>query len=124
MRDVTIYVVDDDDGIRDSLQALLECEGFSVVVFASGADFLGYARPDGPCCILLDVHLPGISGLQLLDGIRSESPTIPVIVMTGRPDPAVVRHVNRAGVTLLEKPFAAIELMRSIEEAVRGGLLH
>ena len=124
MRDVTIYVVDDDEGIRDSLQVLLECEGFSVIVFASAAELLGYARPDGRCCILLDVHLPGISGLQLLDGIRSESPTIPVIVMTGRSDPAVVRHINRAGVTLLEKPFAAIELMRSIEEAVRGGLLH
>ena len=124
MRETTIYVVDDDDGVRDSIRILLECEGFDVVTFASCADFLHHARPDGSCCLVLDVHIPGMSGLQLLEAIRREGTIIPVVVITGRLHPAIQRSVDRAGVRLLEKPFAAGELMSAIEEALRGGRLH
>jgi FixJ family two-component response regulator len=116
----TIYVVDDDDAVRDSIRVLLECEGFAVVEFASCADFLRYARPDGRSCIVLDVHMPGMGGLELLDRIRRDKMIMPVIAMTGRPDPAIARAVNRVGAALLEKPFRGDELVRSIERIFRA----
>lgn len=119
-RDTTIYVVDDDDAVRDSIRVLLECEGFTVVVFASGADYLRQARPDGRSCVVFDMHMPGMSGLELLDHIRRDKMTMPAIIMTGRPDSAIGRAVDRAGAALLEKPFRGSELVDSIETALRG----
>jgi FixJ family two-component response regulator len=119
-RAATIYVVDDDDAIRDSLRMLLEAEGFTVVDFATGAEFLRIARPDGHCCIVLDVNMPGMSGLELLDRIHGGNTLIPVVLMTGRPGPATAKAAARAGAVLLEKPFKGRELLDAIEENLRG----
>ena len=122
-REATIYVVEDDDVVRDSIRALLESDGFTVVDFASCADFLRHARPDGRSCIVLDVHMPGMSGLELLDRLRRENMSILAIVIAGKPDPAIRRAVDRAGARLLVKPFTGSELVGAIEEVLRGGQL-
>jgi FixJ family two-component response regulator len=121
-RPATIYVIDDDDAVRDSLRMLLEAEGFTVVDFACGAEFLRLARPDGHCCIVLDVNMPGMSGLELLDRIRGNT-LIPVVLMTGGPGPATAKAAARAGAVLLEKPFQQRELLDAIEENLRGSSL-
>jgi len=118
----TIYIVDDDDGIRNALRSLLECEGFDVAAFASCADFLRHVRPERPSCLLLDVHMPGMSGLELLERIRCGGTGLPAILMTGNPDPAILSAAERAGVALLRKPFAAEDLVDSINEALRDHL--
>jgi len=119
-RPTTIYIVDDNDAVRDSLRMLLEVEGFTVVDFPSGAEFLVGARPIGQCCLLLDLHMPGISGLELLERLRGDKSPIPVVVMTGYPNLAAARAVARAEATLLEKPFSGRELLDAIEKSLRG----
>jgi FixJ family two-component response regulator len=120
--DATIYVIDDDDSVRDAIRVLLECEGFHVIAFASCTDFLRLARPDRASCLVLDVHLPGMGGLELLDRIQRDKLTLPTVLMTARPDPATLGAADRAGVALLQKPFAADELIGLINEAMRGRL--
>jgi len=118
----TIYIVDDDDGIRSALRSLLECEGFEVAAFASGADFLRHVRPETPSCLVLDVHMPGMSGLELLERIRRGGAGLPAVLMTGNPDPAIRSAAERAGVALLRKPFAPEDLVDSINDALRDHL--
>lgn len=125
MRAATVYVVEDDDAVRDSLQVLLECEGFTVVAFGSAeAFFFGEAPLEGDGCLLLDGHLPGMSGHELLDALRRERIEIAVVLMSADSSPAMRRAAERHGARLLEKPVAADELLRAIEDALRGGRLH
>jgi FixJ family two-component response regulator len=119
-RQATIYVIDGDDAVRDSLLMLLEAEGFAVVDFASGAEFLRLGRPDGRSCLLLDMRMPDLSGVELLERVRGQYPLMPVVVMTGRPSPATARAAARAGAALLEKPFRGRELLDAIERGLRG----
>jgi FixJ family two-component response regulator len=114
----TAYVVDDDDAVRDSIRMLLECEGFTVCTYASGTAFLREARPDGNSCLVVDAHMPGMSGLELLDQLRRDGITTPAMVMTGALDARIRSAVNRVGVLLLEKPFRAGELAGCIERAI------
>jgi two-component system, LuxR family, response regulator FixJ len=116
----TIYVIDDDDAVRDSLRMLLEAEGFLVVEFASGAEFLRAGHPDGHSCLLLDTHMPGLSGVELLERVRGDHPLIPMVVMTGRPGAAFAKAAASAGAPLLEKPFQGRELLDAIENSLRG----
>ncbi len=120
MRERTIYVIDDDDAVRDSIRMMLECDGFTVAEFASCVDFLRHARPDGCSCIVLDVHMPGMSGLELLDRLRRDKVMVPVVVATGRHDPSIARAVARAGAVLLQKPFRGTELIAAILQGLRG----
>jgi two-component system, LuxR family, response regulator FixJ len=118
----TVYVIDDDDAVRDSIRLLLECEGFRVVDFASAAEFLRQAPGDWHSCILTDMHMPGMTGLELIEEIRRRDPTIPIIAMTGRPDRAVEEAVEEADGTLLVKPFRFGELVAAIGKALRRRL--
>jgi len=118
----TIYVVDDDDAVRDAIRLLLEAEGFNVVALASAGDFLHHARPDGASCLVLDVHMPAMSGFELLDRIRLDKAGVPTVLITGRPDAATLAAARRAGVALLQKPFLANELMEAIKEALQKRL--
>jgi two-component system, LuxR family, response regulator FixJ len=116
----TIYVIDDDAAVRDSLRMLLEAEGFLVVEFASGAEFLRAGRLDGSSCLLLDMHMPGLSGVELLERVRGDHPRTPVVVMTGRPGAAIAKAAASAGAPLLEKPFRGRELLDAIAGSLRG----
>jgi two-component system CheB/CheR fusion protein len=113
-----VYVVDDDDAVRDSMRALLEASGIEVRDYASARDFLysGCRNSDG--CLLLDLHMPGMGGIELLELLRAEGCELPVIVITGRSDPTVKERVIRAGAqNVLEKPVDEAVLMNALDRA-------
>ncbi|MGO8914285.1 MAG: response regulator transcription factor [Stellaceae bacterium] len=119
-RGAIIYVIDDDDAVRDSLRALLECEGFTAVDFASCAAFLRHAPLQSRDCLVLDLHMPGMGGLELLERLRRDGIITAAILMTGRPDPAIAQAAARAGAPLLEKPFRVGDLLRAIATVHRA----
>ena len=111
----SIVIVDDDDAARDSLQTLLEVQGFTVESFETCEDFLGSAALHNGGCLVLDVHLPGMSGLELLDALNIRRIKLRTILVTGRNDKAIQeRAVALGAVTLLEKPIDFDALMAAI----------
>jgi two-component system response regulator FixJ len=116
----TVHVVDDDDSLRRSLQWLLESVGLTVETFSSAADFLARYRRGAPGCILLDLRMPGLSGLELHESFAEEGISLPVIFLTGHGDvPAAVRAMKGGAVDFLEKPFRDHELLESIHAALQ-----
>ena len=104
----TVVVVDDDDAVRDSLQAMLEAEGFVVDTFPNAADFLDGFRPTPNSCLLIDVRMPGMDGIELLTKLATRVSSPPVIMMTGHGDvPMAVMAMKLGAVDFIEKPFAA-----------------
>ncbi len=101
-----VVVVDDDDAVRDSLRILLETDDINVLTYASGEEFLA-SYPHTKCdCVMLDVHLPGVNGISVLQQLTAEGFEDPVILMTGRPSEAVRAEAKRAGaLALLLKPL-------------------
>jgi two-component system response regulator FixJ len=118
-RSSLVHVVDDDEAVRDSMRALLESHGFEVRDYASAKDFL-LGTPLQPMgCVLLDLHMPGMSGLELLDMLRARGSKLPVIAVTGRSDTALKERVVRAGaLVLLDKPVADDTLLNSLMRAL------
>jgi FixJ family two-component response regulator len=115
----TVYVVDDDDAVRDSLRSLLESHGLTVQDYASADDFLTDRQQPKAGCLLLDLHMPGMTGLQLLCKLRKDCSRLPVIVITGRSNPTLNQQIAQAGVfAMLEKPTNDEVLLWTI----RGGL--
>jgi two-component system response regulator FixJ len=115
----TIFLVDDDDFVRESLSALLEAYDFKVEAFASGKDFLaaGDGRADG--CLLLDIHMPGLSGIDVLKQLRTEQNDTPVILITGRRDQRIEAQAKALGVVaLLDKPIPHTELFAALRQAL------
>jgi FixJ family two-component response regulator len=122
LEDATVYVVDDDDGVRDSLQLLLESYGITVEAFESAEAFLGFYRPNGRACLVLDQHLPGATGLDFLGSPEGARLDLPVILVTGRGDAALRSRAFAAGVVAyLEKPVDDGALVAAIERAVADG---
>jgi two-component system, LuxR family, response regulator FixJ len=115
----TIYVVEDDDAVRDALQVYLEALNFTVVAFSSARAFLDHQRPPGHDCLLTDVHMPEMSGLELLTKLRRDKKTMPTVVMTGNETPDIRSAVEAEGAALLIKPFRQRELIAAIEAALR-----
>jgi FixJ family two-component response regulator len=115
----TVFVVDDDDLVRASIQGMLKSVGLRSETFGTAQDFLRSKRPDGPSCLVLDVRLPGVNGLdfqhQLVDaGIR-----IPVIFITGHGDiPMTVKAMKSGAVEFLTKPFRDQDLLDAIYQAL------
>lgn len=111
-----VAVVDDDDAVRDSLRFLLETAGFSVVTFGSAAQFLNEAKLGEFACLVVDQHMPGQTGLQLINSLRREGTRLPVALITGSPSPDLVRQANELGVAkVMEKPLDDDALLQFIE---------
>lgn len=113
-----IYVLDDDRRVREALSSLLSSSGLRVQVFASAAEYLEFKRPDAPACLILDLELPGMNGLELQQEIAGEeSPQI--VFVTGHGDvPSSVRAMKAGAIEFLLKPFDNQELLRSVEAAI------
>ena len=115
-----IYVVDDDEAVRDSLQILLESHGKQVATYASVRDFLDSFDPARCGCLLLDMHLPVMGGMELLSLLRERGSTLPVIMITGGGDARVRSQVLKAGAfAFFEKPVADERLLAAITDAAR-----
>jgi FixJ family two-component response regulator len=113
-----VYVLDDDYRVRESLAGLLSSVGFRVEVFASAADYLKFKKPDSPACLILDLQLPGMSGLDLQREIAGgDAPAI--VFVTGHGDvPSSVRAMKAGATEFLLKPFDDQELLQAIEAAI------
>lgn len=112
-----IAIVDDDEAVRESLLDLLEVSGYSVEPFASAAEFLASARLLNFGCLLLDISMPGMSGIDLNNELKRRNVAIPVVFMTGHAQDALITEARREGICLF-KPFAWNELMSAIHTAV------
>ncbi len=93
----TVFIVDDDPSVTKTICALVESEGLAAQAFGTAEEFLGAHEPTSPACLLLDVHLPGMSGLELLEKLNAEGVKLPVIIITGDADAALVARIRQAG---------------------------
>ena len=117
-----VIVVDDDASIRDSLRDLIGSAGLNVQTFASAQEFLASPRPDVPSCLVLDVQLPGLSGLDLQQELAKAGAQIPIIFITGHGDiPMSVRAMKAGAIEFLTKPFRDEDLLNAIEQAINRG---
>lgn len=118
----TAYVVDDDDAVRDSMRALLESYGMAVEDFRSACDFLKMSFQGLTLsCLLLDLHMPGMGGVEVLERLRARGDRIPAIVITGKGDLAARSRVVEAGaLAMLEKPVDEEVLAHAIATALRS----
>jgi FixJ family two-component response regulator len=115
-----IFVVDDDVSMREALESLIRSVGFQVETFASAQDFLVRRREDGPSCLVLDVRLPGLSGLDLQKRITEANRKIPIVFITGHGDvPTSVRAMKAGAVEFLTKPFSDRDLLDAIQQAIK-----
>ena len=114
-----VFVVDDDASLRASLQDLLESVGLQVVACASAQEFLRRPRPEGPSCLVLDVRLPGLSGLELQRQLAAGDRDMPIIFITGHGDiPMSVQAMKAGAVEFLPKPFRDQDLLDAIHQAL------
>jgi FixJ family two-component response regulator len=115
-----VFVVDDDASVRDALSSLIRSVGLRVQTFASAPEFLRHARPDAPACLVLDVRLKGLSGLDLQRELGEHDERIPIIFISGHGDiPMSVRAIKAGAVEFLPKPFRDQDLLDAIAQAVR-----
>jgi FixJ family two-component response regulator len=115
-----VYIVDDDEAVRESLGDLLRSIDYQVVLYESAADFLKVELPDAPACLVLDVRLPGTSGLELQEYLTSINIGLPVILMTGFGDiPMIVRGMKSGAIEFLTKPIRDQDLLDAVAAAVR-----
>jgi len=114
-----VFVVDDDESVRESLGGLIRSAGLRVETFASAQQFLAGPRADAPSCLVLDVHLPGLSGLELQKRMAEANIEFPIIFITGRGDiPTTVRAMKAGAVEFLTKPFRDHDLLDAIGQAI------
>lgn len=117
--DPIVFLIDDDDGVRRSLEALLRSNGLNVAAFASARDFLAQFEPDAAGCLVTDVRLPGMSGIELLQKLRLQNCQMPVIVITGHGDvPLAVEAMKGGAVDFIEKPFRDHVLLVAVRRAL------
>ena len=116
----TVFIIDDDCGVRQSIQDLVESVGLRSESFATGQEFLGFKRPDGPSCLVLDVRLPHMSGLDFQRQLAAMGVQIPVIFITGHGDiPMSVTAMKSGAVEFLTKPFRNQDLLDAIQQALQ-----
>ena len=119
--DSVVFVVDDDAAVRDAIQSLIRSVGLYVEGFASAQDFLRSKRPDVPGCLVLDIRLPGFSGLQLQSKLADADIRIPIVFMTGHGDiPMTVKAMKGGAVEFLTKPFRDQDLLEAVQQALES----
>src|ERR1700733_6997157 len=119
----TIYVVDDDEGVRNSVRFLLKSVGLTARTFASAREFLDGYQPRQPGCVVLDVRMPGMSGLELQEQLNLRGAVIPVIFITGHGDiPMAVDAMQQGAFDFLQKPFRDQDLIDRIQRALAKDL--
>jgi len=117
-QDPVVFILDDDRRIRESLSELLSSFDLRAITFGSAAEYLAYPKPDAPACLVLDVKLPDINGLDLQTRIAQADHT-PIVFITGHGDiPSSVRAIKSGAVDFLTKPFKDSDLMRAIDAAL------
>jgi two-component system response regulator FixJ len=115
-----VYVIDDDEAMRDSLQFLLESSGFDVTLFDSAQGFLDALAGLAFGCVVSDVRMPGIDGIELLKRMKAARSSYPIVIMTGHGDvPMAVETMKLGAIDFLEKPFEDERLTTMIESAIR-----
>ncbi len=115
----TVYVVDDDAAVRDSLVCLLETSGLSAHGFSSASEFLEQFDRDRVACLVLDLRMPGMDGLELQHRLAEENRPLPVILVTAHgPDPESMASIQGSETSVLQKPFDGQELLRHVREAL------
>lgn len=118
-RQPTIFVVDDDEAMRDSIHWLLESENLDTRMFSCASDFVASCEPDEEGCLLLDVRMPGMSGMELLEVLKYSGIALPVIIITGHGDvPMAVRALKHGAFDFIQKPFSAQDLLDRINAAL------
>ena len=114
-----VFVIDDDESMREALKSLIRSVGLKVETFASAHEFLQSRRPDIPACLILDVRMPGLSGLDLQRDLGEANIHIPIIFITGHGDiPMSVRAMKAGAVEFLTKPFRDQDLLDAIQQAL------
>jgi FixJ family two-component response regulator len=117
--DPTVFVIDDDDLVRAAIQGLLKSVGLQVETFGTTQEFLSCKRPDGPNCLVLDVRLPGVNGLDFQRQLAESGVGIPIIFITGHGDiPMTVKAIKSGAVEFLAKPFEEEDLLNAIHQAL------
>ena len=118
--DATVFIVDDDPLVRDALKSLIKSVGLNVHTFSSAREFLDHDHPDEPCCLVLDVRMPLLSGLGLQDELAKRDLTIPVIFITGHGTvPLSVRAMKAGAMDFIQKPFEDQDLLDAIYLAIK-----
>jgi len=116
-----IFVVDDDDSVRKALERLIRSVGMKVETFATAREFLSRQRYEGPCCLVLDVRMPGISGLDLQEELAKANNTLPIIFITGHGTiPMGIKAMKAGAIDFLEKPFEDQALLDLIQHAIES----
>ena len=122
-KNALVFIVDDDTGTRESLKNLIRSAGLSAQTFSSAQEFLAAERPKGPSCLVLDVRLPGLSGLDLQRELAKAGVKIPIIFITGHGDiPTSVRAIKAGALEFLTKPVNREDLLHAIEQAIARDL--
>jgi FixJ family two-component response regulator len=115
----TVFIIDDDAGVRVAIQGLMKSVGLPSVSFASPDEFLRRPRPDGPSCLVLDVRLPGVSGLDVQHDLAEAGVHLPIIFITGHGDiPMSVKAMKSGAVEFLVKPFRDEDLLDAVRQAL------
>jgi len=115
----TVYIVDDDISVRESLEALVRLDGRDVVTFDSAQAFLAHTRPMDPGCLVLDVSLPDLNGLELQEQLHDDDALLPIIFITGHGDvPMTVRAMKAGAIEFLTKPLDDEALLAAIKQAI------
>ena len=118
----TVLIVDDDPGIRQALELLMASAGIASQSFGSGGNFLAARKPEGPACVLLDLSMPDMDGLEVQKRLQDEEPDLPVVFLTGHGDvPVAVRALKHGAMDFFQKPdFDHQELLRTIRDALES----
>jgi two-component system response regulator FixJ len=114
-----LYIVDDDPAVRDALSILFSMEGYVVETFSDGDEFVNSALKAVPACVILDVHMPGRSGIEILKALNAEDYPAPIFIISGQGDiPMAVEAIRNGAFDFIEKPFSAETVLERVKESI------